>query len=214
MASQVPVFRQFGAERNDPVFGTSMLSHLDRAAAYAAVAKFRPRRLLEIGSGDSTRFLAKAKGDAEMLCIDPAPRCSISELPVKLVQRVLRHSDIELCAALEPNDILFIDSSHIMLPGTDVDMEFNRIFPRLKPGVIVHVHDIFLPFDYPKGWKKRNWNEQSALVGWLFGAFEIIYPAHYVTRRHPELIDAVLGDLRMPKNAGSFWIRKLWRCDR
>lgn len=208
MASHIEEFKGFGRHPNDPRWDCRMLSRLDGAAAYAAVKKFKPKRIIEVGSGDSTFFLTKASDSAEITCIDPAPRREIDGLPVTVVRRVLENSDADLCAELEPNDIFFIDSSHILLPGMDVDIEFNRIFPRLKPGVIVHVHDIFLPFDYPGQWKDRNWNEQNALIGWLFGSFDIIYPGHYVARCHADKIDALFGDFPVPKNAGSIWLRK------
>lgn len=208
MASHIPEFRTFGEQPNDPCLGRGMFSPLDGTAAYAAVRKFKPRRIVEIGSGASTHFLAKAADGAEIVCIDPAPRQEVAQLPVTLTRRILENSDTELCASLEAGDILFIDSSHIMLPGMDVDIEFNRIFPRLKPGVVVHVHDIFLPFDYPPHWRVRNWNEQNALIGWLFGSFDIIYPGHYVGRCHADLIDRAFADFPVPKNAGSFWMRK------
>ena len=186
-----------------------MLSPLDGLAAYTAVCKFKPKRIVEIGSGQSTRFLAAA-GGAKITCIDPAPWRAVDDLPVCFEQRVLDNQDADRCAELEANDILFIDSSHIMLPGMDTDIEFNRIFPRLKPGVIVHVHDIFLPFDYPPHWRDRRWNEQNALVGWLFGGFDIVYPAHYVIKRHPELIDQAFANFPpcLDKHAASMWLRR------
>lgn len=206
MASHIDDFRAFGSAPNDPRLGADMLSLLDGMAIYTAVKRFKPRKIIEIGSGDSTHFLAKS--NAEIICIDPAPRRSIDQLRVTLHRRILSNEDADLCATLEVNDILFIDSSHIMLPGTDVDIEFNRIFPRLKPGVIVHIHDIFLPFDYPPHWRGRHWSEQNALVGWLFGTFDIIWPAHYVARRHASLIDQAFTDFAVPKNAGSMWLRR------
>lgn len=210
MASHLPAFAQFGESPLDPRLGCGMFPLRDGAAAYTAVREFKPKRIIEIGSGDSTYFLAKAAEGAEITCIDPAPRREIRSLPVRLMERVLDENDAELCAELEANDILFIDSSHVAFPGTDVDIEFNRMFPRLKAGVIVHVHDIFLPFDYPAHWRGRNWNEQNALVGWLFGAFDIIYPGHYVLRRHTDLMDEALASFAplQRKSAGSMWLRK------
>lgn len=208
MGSNVPHFQAFGQNPLDPDWGHGMFSHLDGAAAYTAVKKFRPQRIIEIGSGDSTRFLSKAAGTAAVTCIDPAPRREIGSLPVHLVRRVVQNSDVQCCAELAPNDILFIDSSHIMLPGMDADIIFNRIFPRLQSGVIVHVHDIFLPFDYPAHWSSRNWNEQNALAGWLFGSFDIVYPGHYVARRHPQILDEAFAAFPVPRNAGSMWLRK------
>jgi hypothetical protein len=118
--------------------------------------------------------------------------------------------DAALCGSLEADDILFIDSSHIMLPGMDVDIQFNRAFPRLRPGVVVHLHDIFLPFPYPAHWSHRNYSEQNALIGWLVsGYFQILYPGHYVARRHGDLLDAALSAFPIVRReAGSLWLRK------
>jgi predicted O-methyltransferase YrrM len=211
MASHVPAFRNF-AGPTDPVWNRgTMFSPLDGAAAYTAVKAFAPKRIIEIGSGDSTFYLAKA-GGARITCIDPAPRRSIAELPVDIVGRILNDSDIELCAELDNNDILFIDSSHIMLPGMDVDIQFNRIFPRLKSGVIIHVHDIFLPDDYPESWRERRYSEQNALIGWLLsGYFEVIYPGYYVTSRHQQAVEQAFANFApvgISRAAGSLWLKK------
>ena len=115
-----------------------------------------------------------------------------------------------MASELSANDILFIDSSHILIPGTDVDIEFNRMFPRLKRGVIVHLHDIFLPDDYPMHWKERNYSEQNALTGWLLGgAFEVLWPANYVYTRYRKLVERAVGDLcDIRRGGGSLWLRK------
>lgn len=212
MASHIDEFRRFGDGPHDPVWINRMFDALDGAAAFAAVRHFRPRRIIEVGSGNSTFFMARAaSADTHITCIDPAPRRAISELPVTLHQRVLMADDAALMEELEAGDILFIDSSHIMLPGTDVDILFNRCFPRLKPGVVVHIHDIFLPNGYPPSWDRRNWNEQSALHGWLVsGFFRIIYPGHYVTAYHPDRIDSAFAGFEpcLYKYAGSLWLQR------
>ena len=192
--------------------GRGMFSELDGMAAYAAVRQFKPQRILEIGSGNSTWFLAAAvkdNGSGAITCIDPQPRRSIIELDVEFRPRLMNNSDAQLAGALDPGDILFIDSSHIMLPGMDVDIQFNRLFPRLKPGVIVHIHDIFLPDDYPPPWRVRNYSEQNALVGWLVsGYFEILWPGRYVIMRHSEALELALGGLGDLTAGGSFSLRK------
>jgi len=217
MGAFVTDYDGFGAAPTDPVWNRgSMFSPLDGAAAYTAARTFQPKRIIEIGSGDSTFYLARGAKDAaagtSIRCIDPVPRRSISELGVTFDARVLSVDDVETCATLDANDILFIDSSHIMLPGMDVDIQFNRIFPRLKSGVIVHVHDIFLPDDYPPEWRGRNYSEQQALVGWLIsGYFEVIYPGAYVATRHSDKVDQAFGNwpiVAQNKAAGSIWLRK------
>jgi hypothetical protein len=207
-----PEMAGFGDSPSDPVFGRGMFSALDGVAAYAAVRRFRPRRVIEIGSGDSTYFLARGvrdNGVGTVTCIDPRPRREIAHLGVAFEQRMLINADADMAGELDANDILFIDSSHIMLPGMDVDIQFNRMFPRLKRGVIVHLHDIFLPDNYPSHWRVRNYSEQNALVGWLLGsAFEIIWPAGYVYSRHRRLIDNALGEIGDNAGGGSLWLRK------
>jgi len=110
------------------------------------------------------------------------------------------------------NDVLFIDSSHIMLPGMDVDLQFNRMFPRLAPGVLVHVHDIFLPDDYPPNWRPRWYSEQNALIGWILsGYFEVVLPTYYATTRMAQDVEQALGGFapfQRNGTAGSIWLRR------
>lgn len=215
MASDLDRFQKFGEDATDPVWFRGMFSPLDGAAAYTATRLFNPTRVIEIGSGDSTHYLAKSikdnNIDCEITCIDPQPRRSIKELGTKLLQRVLTTDDVQFCATLEANDILFIDSSHIMLPNMDVDIQFNRIFPELKKGVVVHVHDIFLPDQYPVDWQVRNYSEQNALAGWILsGYFDVIYPGYYAATRHKNSIAKKLAVFKpfQDPSAGSIWLRK------
>lgn len=200
-----------GMGPNDPVLGRGMFPALDGMAAYAAIRRFRPGHIIEIGSGDSTFFLARAIADAghgRITCIDPQPRRDVLDLEVGLERRLLANNDAALAASLEPNDVLFIDSSHIMLPGMDVDIQFNRMFPRLQKSVLVHVHDIFLPDDYPPHWRERNYSEQNALMGWILsGFFEVLWPGHYVFTRRKDFVSRV-GEFAEIRGAGSIWLRK------
>jgi len=202
----------FGSDPRDPVLGRGMFPAVDGLAAYAAVRRFKPRQIVEIGSGDSTYFLAKGvrdNGFGRITCIDPQPRREIIALDVDFKPRLMTNADAELAASLEAGDILFIDSSHIMLPGMDVDIQFNRLFPRLKPGVIVHVHDIFLPDDYPEHWQVRHYTEQNALIGWLISYyFEVLWPGRYVLTRHFDALESACGGVAEIKSGGSLWLRK------
>ncbi len=192
--------------------GRGMFPALDGISTYVAVRKFRPQKIIEIGSGNSTYFLAagvRDNGSGHITCIDPQPRQDIIELDVEFKSRLLNNSDTGLAGSLDPGDILFIDSSHIMFPGMDVDIQMNRLFPRLKSGVIVHIHDIFLPDDYPPSWRQRHYSEQNALVGWLAsGFFEILWPGQYVITRHFESVTQTLGGLGDLSRGGSLWLRK------
>jgi len=193
-----------------------MFSPLDSLAAYTIVRKNSPKQILEIGSGASSRVLAKAlrdtKNDGRLVCIDPEPRQPIEEIADHHFKRVLCPEDVSIARGLERSDILFIDSSHIMIPGMDVDIEFNRMFPNLSPGVLVHIHDIFLPHGYPCAWRNRFYSEQNALIGWILsGYFEVIFPSYYAVRHLSDEIDDLLGDfepMNADRSAGSIWLRR------
>jgi hypothetical protein len=190
---------------------------LDGAALYTIVLTARPKRVLEVGSGHSTRFIAQAVNDGgfpcTVTCIDPQPRADLTSLPIELNQRLLAGGDAELAGELEPGDILVVDSSHVAMPGSDVDLILNRMLPQLAPGVLVHLHDIFLPDPYPSGWAWRGYNEQVAVAALLHGGgYAIRLASHYLATRHADrLARGVVGQL--PLSAGTFesslWLEKL-----
>ena len=105
----------------------------------------------------ATRLLSRALGGVgEILAIDPAPRADIADLPgVRVVPSTLQASPHDIFDGMKAGDVLFIDSSHILMPGSDVDILLNRVLPRLPSGTLIHIHDIFLPFDYPAIWGWR-----------------------------------------------------------
>ncbi len=211
MAQHRGVFKTFTGSTG-PRLGGGMFPAIDGMSTYAAVRKFKPKRIVEIGSGDSTYFLAagvKDNGSGQITCIDPKPRRRITDLDVVFKARLMDTSDAMLAASLESGDILFIDSSHIMLPGMDVDIQFNRLFPRLATGVLVHVHDVFLPDDYPAHWRVRNYSEQNALIGWLIsGYFEIVWPSQYMITRHSDSLAMAIRGFGNLTTGGSLWLRK------
>lgn len=190
-----------------PKFDQDWFPTLDAVAAYVLVRQYGPKRIVEVGSGHSTRFLARAVQDAglatEITAIDPQPRAALTGLAVRFHNAILQTADPAIFAALEPGDILFIDSSHILMPGTDVDWLFNRVLPALPPGVLVHIHDIFLPDDYPASWAWRGYNEQQAIGPLLAGGFQPVFSSHYARTR---LAAAVQGGIvgRLPQAAGAY----------
>jgi hypothetical protein len=119
----------------------------------------------------------------------------------------------EVFSTLTAGDVLFIDSSHLLMPGTDVDVLFNRVLPQLPAGVFVHIHDIFLPDDYPAAWSWRGYNEQLAVAALLQGGgFAPLWSSRYVLTRMKEQVSrSVLA--RLPLQDGAFesslWLRKL-----
>ncbi len=187
---------------------------LDAAVAYALMRDRKPQHLVEVGSGHSTRVLARALGGlAEILAIDPAPRADIAGLPgVQVVTSTVQSASPELFDRLGRGDVLFIDSSHILMPGSDVDLLFNRILPRLPAGVIVHIHDIFLPFDYPPVWGWRAYNEQlGALPLLTTGAYVPLFSSVWAQQRFAgRLAHSVVAQLPLPKEAlsTSLWLQK------
>ena len=203
----------FGGPPPAPRFAQEWFPRLDGAMAYLFVRRLRPRRIVEIGSGHSTRFMARAIRDGglacRLLCIDPAPRARLDGLSVE--HRACRLEEVEetLFAELAPGDILFVDSSHIAMPGTDVDRILNRILPVLRAGVVVHFHDIFLPDPYPGAWAWRGYNEQLLVAGWLAaGGLEPLFASHWVASRRPEWIAA--GPLAAIRLAAEVPESSLW----
>lgn len=161
---------------------------LDGAAAYAMVRHHKPGQIIEVGSGHSSRFMMRAikdEGlDTRFHAIDPAPRADIQKLPLTLTQKIVQEVDPGIFSALGAGDILFIDSSHIAMPGSDVDMLFLDVLPRLAPGVIIHIHDIFLPDGYPPSWEWREYNEHQATAPLIFGGgFDLLFSSHYAASR-------------------------------
>nr|WP_246504881.1 class I SAM-dependent methyltransferase [Microvirga antarctica] len=198
-------------------FDQDWFPRLDAAAAYAMVRTHKPRRIVEIGSGHSTRFLAQAVADGGLpttiTCIDPAPRAALARLAVRHVPVLLQDADPAIVESMEGGDVLFIDSSHIAMPGTDVDRLFLDVLPRLPSGALVHVHDITLPFAYPEAWTWRAYNEQM-MVGALLqgGAYELVFASYFVARHMLGVgAPAVLAEIALKAGAleTSLWLRKL-----
>jgi predicted O-methyltransferase YrrM len=189
---------------------------LDAAIAYTMVRAAKPALIVEIGSGHSTRFMARAiaegKLDARLRAIDPAPRAPLEGLPVEHVARDLHRAGDDLLAGFAAGDVLFIDSSHILMPGTDVDRLLNRVLPALPSGALVHVHDVFLPDDYPAPWAWRGYNEQLGVAALIAGGgWQPLFASRYVATRHPDwLARGVLGELPLMPGAfeSSLWLRK------
>lgn len=189
---------------------------LDGAAAYVLTRRLQPRRIVEIGSGHSTRFFVRAVRDGGLgtaiTAIDPAPRATLADLPVTRVPKLIQDAPPEIFGTLRSGDFLVVDSSHVVMPGSDVDFIVARILPRLPAGVYVHFHDIFLPDDYPPDWAWRGYNEQQLVAALLAGGgFEPVFASHYVrTRMMPLVIDSLPAVLPVPAGGWetSLWLRR------
>ncbi len=198
-----------------PRWNQDWFPRLDAAAAYALVRTRKPGRIVEVGSGHSTRFLARAIADGglptSLTAIDPAPRATLDGLPVTWRRELVQATPLSLFQGLAPGDLLFIDSSHLLMPGSDMDHLVNRVLPALPQGVLVHVHDIFLPDDYPEAWRWRGYNEQLALPALILGGWKPVFASRYaVTRMAERLQRSVI--LRLPLVEGAFetslWLEK------
>ena len=200
-----------------PRWSQDWFPRLDAAIAYTVMREIRPRLVVEVGSGHSTRFLARAIADGgletRIVAIDPAPRADLAGLAaVELQECAVQEAGEEAFRALQPGDVLAIDSSHILMPGTDVDMLFNRILVDLPAGVLVHIHDIFLPDDYPASWDWRGYNEQLGVAPLLaFGGWTAEFASHYaVTRLAARVARSIAVRLPLPDGAreSSLWLKK------
>ncbi|RGP39968.1 hypothetical protein BPTFM16_00244 [Altererythrobacter insulae] len=159
-------------DANEFVHGNGAYEYADAESLYAMLRHSRPARVIEVGSGHSTR-IAKTALDANTaksheppskhICIEPYEMDWLENLGVETVRSRVQDIDRALFDELSSGDVLFIDSSHVIRPFGDVLFLFQQVIPRLSKGVLVHVHDIFTPRDYPESWlrnQRRLWNEQ------------------------------------------------------
>ena len=201
---------------SEPFWNNEYFPGLDVLSLNYFLAKYRPERYVEIGSGMSTRVARKSivdhKLDTEIICIDPAPRQSIKEIGDKIHYDRLENNVDLVLDQVKAGDILFIDNSHRILPNSDSNVFFLEILPRLPVGTIVHIHDIYLPYDYPQFMCDRFYSEQYALASYVLHAqdkYEILFPCFYISE-NKELASKLeplwnkLPD-SVEKHGGSFW---------
>ncbi|MEL0111556.1 MAG: class I SAM-dependent methyltransferase, partial [Rickettsiales bacterium] len=201
----------------EPRWNQDWFPRLDALAAYVTVRSAAPARIIEVGAGHSTRFMARAIRDgglsSRLTSIDPAPRALLDGLPgLDLLHAPLQDIDLVVFEALRPGDILFVDSSHVLAPGSDVERIFTEILPRAPSGLLVHFHDIFLPDGYPAAWAPRGYNEQSAVAALLTdGGYEIVFASAYAAKYLPAAVaGSVAAELPLVDGAveSSLWLRK------
>lgn len=205
----------------NPSWNAGHMPGLDMIMLYTIINYYKPKIYLEIGSGTSTLIVHKAIKEnnlkTKIISIDPKPRETV-DIVCNTIYRVCLHEvDNEIFKSLEPNDILFLDGSHMLLPNSDVMYFFLEVLPILKEGVIIHLHDIYLPYDYPKFMLNRYYNEQYILASTILTnpkMFEVICPNYFIYQ-NKELLD-ILGTLwehpslkNVEKHGGSFWFKKV-----
>ncbi len=196
---------------------------LDPRLLWAQLKHEAPRRIVEVGSGYSTLLIAewirRHAPTTQLTCIEPYPRpflaTALSVIGGCLRREVVQQTPAALYAALGPGDLLFIDSSHVAKTGSDVVHLYLHVLPQLAPGVRVHVHDIFLPADYPPAWaitEHRDWNEQYLLQALLLDArrWQVELGAHCAfLRLRAELASALGVSADHVPGGAAFWFRRI-----
>lgn len=186
----------------EPFWGNRWFDGGDARSAYGIVAALQPKRIIEIGSGNSTMFMRRAMRDFKLSChltsIDPAPRAEIDALCDTVIRRSVLEVDLGMFNGLGDGDVLFHDGSHLTFNGTDTVRLFLEILPSLAPGVLVHIHDICLPHEYIKAFDRRGYSEQYMLAAALLftDQFEVLLPV------------ALLAKEGNFEGGVSFWLRK------
>jgi len=202
-----------------PAWNNGFLPGLDIIAIYAILAKFKPSKYIEIGSGNSTKVAYKAKKElgltTKIISIDPMPRAEIDSLADEVHRKPFENLDFDIVDLLEENDILFVDNSHRILPNSDSMVFYMEILPRLKKGVIVHIHDIYLPYDYPQFMCDRAYSEQYGLAMYLLAnpeKYKTIFPNYFVSedKELSSILSPIWENTSMKdveRHGGSYWIR-------
>jgi Methyltransferase domain len=197
---------------------------VDAELLYAFVRAMRPARVVELGSGYTTLLINLAcrrnsDDGAQTVheAFDPYPRPHIlgDELPAPSKLTPISATDVTLdvFSGLQAGDILFVDTTHTVKLASDVNFVILDVLPVLAPGVIVHFHDIFLPWEYPRQWFEQMgwyWAEQYLLQAFLAfnTTFEILVPAHALAREQPEWLAAAVPSFTPRAAPGSMWIRR------
>jgi predicted O-methyltransferase YrrM len=198
-------------------------SELDAWTLQAILRHVRPSRVIEVGCGWSSLVTARVNreclgGDAHVVCIEPYPPEFLTEAGVpgitELMPLPVQEVPVERFEALGAGDVLFIDTSHVIKTGNDVQYLYHEVVPRLREGVVVHIHDIFLPWDYPQDWVLggRAWNEQYLVQSFLAfnRAFEVLLGVGWLTHFHRDALVAAAtgGERPLRGGGGSLWLRR------
>lgn len=195
----------------------------DAELYYSLIRHLKPERIIEVGSGFST--LVALKGieknsmvsgqKASITCIEPYEMPMLNSLPIDLIRKRVEEVDLSIFAQLKENDMVFIDSSHIIRPGGDVQHVILTILPMLRKGVWIHFHDIFTPANYPMEWLRdeyRLWNEQYMLEAFLSmnKSFVIKCALNFLKNNHAASVASCFPILAKEpdRQPGSFWIYK------
>lgn len=216
---KIPLNDSLRSSTKEPTWVNKYIPGMDLVSLYGYLVKYSPKHYIEVGSGNSTKIARRAIEDfklkTKIISIDPFPRAEINEICDQVIRKPLEEIDLVIFEKLEEGDILFIDNSHRVFMNSDVTAVFLDIIPNLKKGVIVQIHDILLPYDYPQDWSGRFYSEQYMLANLLLygeDKIDILLPCYYVSQTQ-ELFKT-LNPLweneyfkNVEKHGASFWFK-------
>lgn len=198
-------------------------SYHDALSLYFMMREYAPKRIVEVGSGFSSAVMLDVNekffsSKIRLTFVEPYPHRlrpllrDTDKDVVDIREALVQDVEMDVFEALEPNDFLFIDSTHVSKLNSDVNFEFFEVLPRIKPGVFIHFHDIFWPFEYPKAWVQKGiaWNEMYLLRAFLMNNpdYEIVYFSNYMANKFKPWYQEHMP-LTADKPGGSFWMKKV-----
>ncbi|MFN6945127.1 MAG: class I SAM-dependent methyltransferase [Cytophagaceae bacterium] len=203
---------------NQPAYNNGFLPGLDIIGIYTMIARAKPATYVEVGSGNSTKVAYKSIKDnnlqTKIISIDPYPRAEIDHLADTVIRQPFESTNFEFIFSLKENDILFIDNSHRILPNSDAMVFFMEVLPKVPKGVIVHIHDIYLPYDYPQFMCDRAYSEQYGLAMFLMAnsdKYSTLLPNYFISE--DKELSSILNPVwehenlqNVEKHGGSYWI--------
>ncbi|MBI5847478.1 MAG: class I SAM-dependent methyltransferase [Nitrospirae bacterium] len=209
-----------GLNRVDPYWDNGWFPVLDAMVLYHFLVINNPSTFIEVGSGNSTKFARRAITDhglrTKIISIDPYPRADIDSICDQVIRERLEDVDLSIFSSLGAQDIVFIDNSHRIFMNSDATVVFLDILPILESGVLIQLHDICLPYDYPEDWVARYYSEQYGLACYLLaqgGGLETVFPCKFIV--HDNKLSPVVEDLcnrsglaTVQRNGCSFWLRR------
>ncbi len=202
----------------EPTYNNGYLPGLDIIMLYSMVVHYKPCTYFEVGSGNSTKVAFKAirenKLRTNIISVDPEPRAEIDKLTGTIIRQPFESVDLNPLFQLQKNDILFIDNSHRILPNSDSMVFFLEVLPQLQKGVIVHLHDIYLPYDYPQFMCNRFYSEQYGLAMFLLAnkeRYTPLLPNYFISQDKDlsKILNPVWDHPNLEgveTHGGSFWI--------
>jgi predicted O-methyltransferase YrrM len=223
LAAPMAEFAPPAAPTGDPhryAVANPSYGRLDASVLYATVRSLAPRRIVELGSGHSTLVSAEAArhagADTRLEVYDPYAAVVREDLPGLTALHAVPAQEVPVSVfeGLEAGDVLFVDTTHTVKIGSDVNRIVLEVLPRLAPGVVVHLHDIFIPFEYPRVWLEDfalYWAEQYLVQAFLAmnPGYEVLWASAALSRLRPQQLAAALPPGVPPEGGSSFWIRRL-----